>query len=65
MFELIQDARVWVAAEQIGEFPVDLDAGGCGGQPAPLHQHIFCSFLALVLKQELQVRMREAGIEAE
>ena len=56
---------MWVAAEQIGEFPVDLDAGGCGGQPAPLHQHIFCSFLALVLKQELQVRMREAGIEAE
>ena len=27
--------------------------------------HVFCSFLALVLKQELQRRMREAGIEAE
>lgn len=27
--------------------------------------HIFCSFLALVLKQELEARMREAGIEAE
>ncbi len=27
--------------------------------------HVFCSFLALVLKQELGRRMREAGIEAE
>ena len=27
--------------------------------------HVFCSFLALVLKQELEARMREAGIEAE
>ena len=27
--------------------------------------HIFCSFLALVLKQELQARMQAAGIEAE
>lgn len=27
--------------------------------------HVFCSFLALVLKRELQRRMREAGIEAE
>ncbi len=27
--------------------------------------HVFCSFLALVLKRELERRMREAGIEAE
>ena len=27
--------------------------------------HVFCSFLALLLKQELERRMREAGIEAE
>ena len=35
------------------------------GTDAAIRGHIFCSFLALVLKQELEARMREAGIEAE
>ena len=30
-----------------------------------IRDHLFCSFLALCLKRELEIRMEEKGLEAE